>query len=191
MSAGCVHEVFRYGGEAFKNSGEQGCRRNNNEHDEGGQGRDTQPECQDGEQTERGQRTGGGNGAHEQVATAAVGAVGGAVVPCPEAEGHDDECRADGGKGGDAQVFEQAHEDSAASLPVGAVHEVGEGSFYDVHGLCLPFGAAAVRNRSHLPGRKCPRQKDKEQVEDQCQQQAKDYASQDFRRDIAREPVGE
>lgn len=113
------------------------------------------------------------------------------MVSRPETERHHNECRAGGGEGGDAQVFEQAHENSGASLPVGAVHEVGEGSFYDVHGLCLPFGTAAVRNRSRLPGRKCPRQKDKEQVEDQRQQQAKDYASQDFRRDIAREAVGE
>ena len=109
----------------------------------------------------------------------------------PEAKGYDDERRAGSGEGGDAQVFKQAHEDSAASLPVGTVHEVGEGSFYDVHGLCPPFGAAAVRSRTRLPGRKCLRQKDKEQVEDQRQQQAKNHASQDFRGDIARESVGE
>ena len=86
----------------------------------------------------------------------AVSAVRGSVVSSPEAEGHDDECRTGGGEGGGAQVFEQAHEDSAVSLPVGAVQEVGEGSFYNIHGLCLPFGAATVRNRSRLPGRKVP-----------------------------------
>ena len=69
-----------------------------------------------------------------------LSAVRGSVVSSPEAKGHDDERRAGSGEGGDAQVFKQAHEDSAASLPVGTVHEVGEGSFYDVHGLCLLSG---------------------------------------------------